>query len=205
MSLQGFPENLILGGESIPRGEWNLCSARSEMKTFLCFYYCKQSPSSQWRHLRVHLRLPPRRRGPTEKTPQGGGGVNHRLGGADRTGGNDGQRRNTCCYWELNPSYRWQARVSVEAHNRWHLTPLNSPSADIPLVSASRPIRIDCSAASLFHGQVIAGSSSSSTLMMLRIELTQLSEIPVRRPSSWCWPLIRGRKHSKYGKKIKKK
>lgn len=101
----------------------------------------------------------------------------------------------------VNPSYWWQARVSVEAHNRWRLTPLNSRSADIPLVSASRPIRIDCSAAPLFHGQVIAGSSSSLTLMMLRIDLWQLSvswrcfRVPVHRSLSWCWSLIRDRKH----------
>lgn len=81
------------------------------------------------------------------------------------------------------------------------LDPLNSRSADIPLVSASSPIRIDCSAASLFHGQVIAGGSSSLTLMMLRIDLRQLSvlrrwfRVLVRRASSWCWLLIRDRKN----------
>lgn len=130
------------------------------------------------------------------------GGGNHRLDSAARTGGNDGQRRNMCWDWELNPSYRWQAHVSVEAHNRWHLTPLNSRSADIPLVSASRPIRIDCSASSLFHGQVIAGSSSSLTLMMLCINLRKLSvtlrrfQVQVRRSSSWCWSLIGDKKNT---------
>lgn len=105
--------------------------------------------------------------GPTKKTP---GTVSHRVDAADRMWGYDGQWRNMCWHWELNPSYRWQVSVSVEAYDRWHLTPLNSRSADIPLVSMSRPIRIDCSTASLLHGQVTAVSSSSLVMMMLHIE-----------------------------------
>lgn len=107
--------------------------------------------------------------GPTKKTH---GTVNHRLGAADRMWGYDGQWRNMCLYWELNPSYRWQVSVSVEAYDRWHLTPLNSRSADIPLVSTSCPIRIDCSTTTLLRGQVNAVSSLSLTMMMLCIDLT---------------------------------
>lgn len=55
--------------------------------------------------------------------------------------------------------------------DRWHLTPLNIRSADIPLVSISRrPIRIDCSTSLLLHGQVTAVSPSSLIMMTPRID-----------------------------------
>lgn len=63
--------------------------------------------------------------------------MNYRLDSADRMWGYDGQWRNMCWHWELNPSYRWQASVSVEVQDQWYLTPLSRRSADIPLVSIS--------------------------------------------------------------------
>lgn len=142
------------------------------------------------------------RRGPTKKTP---GTVNHRVDIAGGTAGNDGQWRNMCRHWELNPSYQWQARVSAEAHNRWHLTPVNSRSADIPLVSASLPIRIDCSTALLIHG-VIAESSSSLTLIMSCIDLTtavcysEAISSPCSQLMPWCYRSYTGNT-CKYGQK----
>lgn len=106
--------------------------------------------------------------GRTKKTH---GTVNHRVDAADRMWGYDGQWRNMHRHWELNPSYWWQVSVSVKAGDQWYLTPLNSRSVDIPLVSTSCPIRIDCSTTTFLRGQVNAVSSSSLTMMMLLIDL----------------------------------
>lgn len=102
------------------------------------------------------------------KTP---GKVSHRVAAADRMWGYDGQRRNMRWHWELNPSYRWQVHVSAGDDDRWHLTLLNSTSADIPLAAAAaRPIRIDCDTATLLCDQVTAAGCSFLIMMMLHID-----------------------------------
>lgn len=134
--------------------------------TFVCVYKCEYISSQVYTSL-SEQGLCHRSSEPTKKTQ---GKLSHRVDAADRMWGYDGQWRNMCWRSELNPSYRWQVSVSVEADDRWHLTPLNIRSANITLVSMSCPIRIDCSTSTLLHGQVTAVSSSSLVMMMLHID-----------------------------------
>lgn len=55
-------------------------------------------------------------------------------------------------------------------YDRLHLIRLNIRSADIPLISVSHPIRIDCSTSTVLHGQVTGISSSCLILMILHTD-----------------------------------
>lgn len=160
----------------------NTSTHRGESKLFFLYIHCVYIYiyTRQWANSSLPLttsQFPPiyflqwatpRRSRPTKKAH---GTVNHRLDAADRMYGYDGRWKNMWRQRELNLSYWWQVSVSAEAGDRWHLTPLNSTSADIPLVSASSPIRIDCSATALLGRRANAVSSSSSAMMALCIDL----------------------------------
>lgn len=55
-------------------------------------------------------------------------------------------------------------------YDRLHLIRLNIRSADIPLISVSHPIRIDCGTSTVLHGQVTGISSSCLILMILHTD-----------------------------------
>lgn len=101
---------------------------KNKKLTFFCLYKCKYIPSAHSNLLRFLsltsfsgqvMALEQQ----THKESSWGKWVTEswlQTGGW----GYDGQRRNICWHWELNPSYRWQVSVLVESLRSMALDPL---------------------------------------------------------------------------------